>query len=159
MNQPLYNLTNQYLGLMDLSEDLPEDALNDTLEAIEGDIQDKATNIIAVIANLNTDALDAEIKRMQNMKRVITNRQTALKDYLRENMQRMDMKKITWPTGSVTLRKPLPIVVVDDADALPEKFNKVTVAPNKVLIKATLKAGEVVPGAHLEDGKPGILIK
>jgi len=159
MNQPLYNLTNQYLGLMDLSEDLPEDALNDTLEAIEGDIQDKATNIIAVIANLNTDALDAEIKRMQNMKRVITNRQTALKDYLRENMQRMDMKKITWPTGSVTLRKPLPIVVVDDADALPEKFNKVTVAPNKVLIKATLKAGEVVPGAHLEDGKPGIMIK
>jgi len=130
-----------------------------TLEGLDFEIQEKSVAIVHVIKNMDVSAIDEEVKRLQNLKRIIVNRQQRLKDYLRESMVGCGISKIEAPTMTITLRKPLPIVVVDDADALPEKFNKVTVAPNKVLIKATLKAGEVVPGAHLEDGKPGIMIK
>jgi len=76
VNNPLYNLTNQYLSLQDL--DLPEEVLVDSLEGLKGEIDIKAENIIHVLANMDTTAIDAEIKRLQSLKRSIVNRRDAL---------------------------------------------------------------------------------
>ena len=75
----LYALTGQYLALADAT-DLPEDALADTLEGLEGDIQVKAENLLAVVSNMGADvgAIDAEIKRLQARKKVIANRQQSI---------------------------------------------------------------------------------
>lgn len=155
----LYEIANQYQGLMSLADELPEDALADTLEAITDELEVKAENIIKVIANMDTAPLDAEIKRLQSMKSVITNRANNLKSYLRRNMEVCEIDKIEWPTGSITLRKPTQAVQVDNTDALPEKYRRITVSPDKAAIKADLRAGIEIPGCRMVDGQRGLLIK
>jgi len=157
VNNPLYNLTNQYLSLQDL--DLPEEVLVDSLEGLKGEIDIKAENIIHVLANMDTTAIDAEIKRLQSLKRSIVNRRDALNEYLRFNMMVCDISNIKWDTGSVTLCKATQVVSIDDEDAIPARFNKVTTAPNKADIKAALKAGDDVPGCSLIDAKQRLWIK
>ena len=44
----LYQITGQYLALQDLSMDVPEEQLRDTLDLITGDFKTKATNVALV---------------------------------------------------------------------------------------------------------------
>lgn len=155
----LYEIANQYQGLMLLADDLPEDALNDTLEGITDELEIKAENIIKVIANMDTSPLDTEIKRLQSMKSVITNRKESLKSYLRRNMIACEIDKIEWPTGSITLRKATQAVQVDDVEALPDNLTRTTKSADKAAIKAALKSGTEIPGCRLVYGKRGLLIK
>ena len=62
----LYNLTNDYMNLLELAEDpdIDEQAFMDTLEGIEGALEDKAEGYAKVIRTLEGDAAacDAEGK-------------------------------------------------------------------------------------------------
>jgi len=153
----LYTLTGQYLALQDL--DMPDEDLADSLEAITGEIDLKAESISHVLANLDTSPIDTEIKRLQNMKRVYTNRAAALKSYLRDNMMARDINKITWDTGSITLRKATEAVEVDDTAALPADYQRKTITADKAAIKRDLKAGKEIPGCRIVEGQRGLLIK
>ncbi len=153
----LYTLTGQYLALQNMDME-PED-IADTLEAIEGEIEIKGKNICYVMANMDTQALDSEIKRLQAMKKAIVNRKESLKNYLRDSMLATDITKIEWDTGSITLRKPVQSVHIDDIDAIPTQYQRITVAADKTAIKAALKAGESLRGCSLVSGKPGLMLK
>jgi len=115
----LYKLTDQYKELE--SSDFDAQAIKDTLESIECDIKDKAQNIACVNANWQGQiaAIDEQVKRLQAMKKVITNKQNSIKDYLRSNMERLGMKKIECDLFSITLKKPVDVVVIDDDQEVP----------------------------------------
>lgn len=157
----LYELTEQYQELMDICEETGLEFVADTIEAITGEFNEKATNIGFVNKNLsaNIEMLDNEIKNLQARKKAMQNNQERLKDYLRENMQATGITKIQCPLFNITLRNPVKAVQVDDASLLPDKCVKLTVSPDKTVIKAMIKAGEDVPGAHLVDGKSAVIIK
>ena len=161
----LYELKNQYLALSELvgDPDMPEDALTDSLEGLEGEIELKAEALLQVVAGLegDTGAIDHEIKRLQARKAVITNRARSLKDYLKTNMEQGNINKISCPLFQITLSKPRPMVAVVDSDAIPDKYIKTTVvkAPMKKEILAALKAGEDVPGCLLGESARGLLVK
>ena len=55
------------------------------------------------------------------------------------------------PTVILSLRKSEP-TVIDDAEKIPDSYltKTLTVSPDKAAIKAAIKAGTEVPGAHLE---------
>lgn len=157
----LFEIVGQYKGLMLLADDLPEDALRDTLESITDDLDTKTKHITYVIKNFDTTAIDNEITRLQAMKKAITNRKQHLKDYLRDGMTLGGISKIEWDTGGVTLTKARPVAVITEADLLPPEYVKttITVAPIKADILKDLKAGVTIPGACLGKSKQGILIK
>ena len=71
------------------------------------------------------------------------------------------IQKIECPLFTITLKKPAPMVVIDDESALPEKYIRtvVTKSPFKDDIMKALKAGKDVPGAHLGETQPGLMIK
>ena len=50
----LYDMTGQYLALAELADDpnMPEDALTDSLEGIEGEIEVKAQALLQVVAGM-----------------------------------------------------------------------------------------------------------
>ena len=156
----LYELTDSYLAVQDL--DVPAEAIADTLEALEGDIEDKAERLLAVVTNMGSDvdAIDAEIKRLQARKRAITNRQDSLRDYLRHNMQASGIHKISCPLFTITLTKPRPVAIVDDESLLPDRLVQVvtTRKVNKQKLLAELKKGPV-DGASLGESQPGLLIR
>lgn len=155
----LYKLTGQWAELQ--SMDFDPAVIKDTLESIKGEIKEKAQNIAFVNANMSAriDAIDGEIKRLQAMKKTEQNKQEALKDYLRTNMENMGVKKIECDLFTITLRKPVDVVSIDNPDDIPRDYYKVVESIDKTLIKQALKDGHDVKGASLVAGKAGLLIK
>lgn len=164
----LRELTEDLRGIHELAldPDVPAESLNDTIEGLEGMFNDKAVRVAHVIANQDSDvaAIDAEIKRLQQRKKVMTNARDRLKEYLRFNMEATGVTKISSDLFTITLAKPMDVVVVDDDSAVPDEYQRVAVAPDKALIKKALikkalKDGCEVPGCHLGKGNSSVRIK
>lgn len=160
----LYELTGNIKELESMVEsgDVPADQVRDTLELLEGDFNDKAKNIVMVIKNTNTEAIDAEIKRLQSMKKTIVNKKESLKDYLRENMQASGISKIESDIIKVTLKKPTKKLVITDEDLIPDEYISVETSLKvdaKALTAAIKEGATLIEGAHLEDSKAPIEIK
>jgi len=162
----LYTITEQFKELAALAETADEDlavALRDTMEGIEGEFQEKGKAIAMVALNIDGDleAIQSQIDRLTERKRVITNRRESLKEYLRTNMEASGITKITHPLFTITCGKGKPQVVIDDEKAIPDDYVnvKVTSAPDKAAIAKAIKEGIEVPGAHTEIGKSSISIK
>ena len=126
----LYDMTGQYLALAELADDpdMPEDALTDSLEGIEGDIEVKAQALLQVVAGMegDTGAIDKEINRLQDRKRVIQNRADRLRQYLFDNMVISGINKISCTLFQITLTKARPMVMVKEVALIPDKYIKTT---------------------------------
>lgn len=162
----LYTIAEQFKELAVLAETADEDlaiALRDTMEGIEGEFQEKGKAIAMITLNIDGDleAIQSQIDRLTERKRIINNRKESLKEYLRSNMDAAGITKITHPLFTITCGKGKPIVVIDDEKAIPDDFVnvKATSAPDKAAIAKALKDGQEVPGAHSEIGKSSISIK
>ncbi|WP_286761979.1 siphovirus Gp157 family protein, partial [Pseudomonas sp. UBA2047] len=144
----LYELTGQYRELGVLMQDADEDmaiAVRDTMGAIEAEFNDKALAVSRVILNMDGDieAVEAEIERLQERKRIMSNRKGQIIEYLRENMEAAEITKISCPLFTITLCKGRESVIVDDDKLLDEDLvnPKVTMVPDKRAIAERLKAG------------------
>lgn len=162
----LYKLTKQMRELEKLAEVDPDmqEAVTDTLEAVEGEFQEKAQAIATIFLNLDpdVDAIDQEIKRLQERKKLYVNQKARLIEYLRENMEGSGIKKIECPLFRITLAKGREVVVVDDEDEIPDDYMEiphVEAKPDKKKIMDQYRTGEPVPGTHLERNKSSIRIK
>jgi hypothetical protein len=166
MGISLYHMTEEYRqALQELSDaDLPEDVVRDTLEALGGELIKKGEAVAAFTLNLGAeiDAIKAVEKRISDRRKALEKRADNLREYLRTNMEKAGISEIKALDGSFTakLGKGRPSVVIDDEDALPgySEFVRWTMAPNKTAIADAIKAGQEVPGAHLET-KPSLTIK
>ena len=71
----IYELTKDWNAVYSMidDEEIDETAILDTLEAIEGDIENKADGYAMVMTNANSviKGIDEEIKRLQNRKKVM----------------------------------------------------------------------------------------
>ena len=152
----LYEMTEaaqQLYGLFE-SGDIPEEAVEDTLEGmgVEGKVEDYCH----VIYQLNADAdmYDKEIKRLQAKKKVAVNGVDRMKGTLETYMQARQTKKIAAGTFTLSFRKS-EAVVVTNQDALPEEYIKTEVKkfPDKTAIKAAIKSGQAVAGAELQENQ------
>jgi hypothetical protein len=157
----LHEMSKDYIGF--LESDMQGDQLTDCLDSIEDSFDKKANNIVKMVSSLSVDVdgIDKELKRLQAMKKTITNNQDRLKEYLRYNMEVTGISKIKHPLFSVTLGKPTVTAEIVDIDFLPDKFVSTDVvmkADKKSILKA-LKDGEDIPGAVLSTGKSRLLIK
>ncbi len=138
-------------------------AIHDTLDGLDGQIQAQAAEILNLAndADGSIAALDAEIKRLQERRRVAKDRADGLRQFLKDGMAASGISKIECPLFSITLAKPRDQVEIFDADALPDELVdvKTTFVPDKKAILEALKAGEDVPGARLVDGARNLIIK
>ncbi len=161
----LYKMTGQYLALAELADDpdMPEDALADSLEGIEGEIEVKAQALLQVVAGMegDTGAIDNEIKRLTARKKVIQNRAGRLRQYLFDNMVVSGINKISCTLFKITLKKSRPMVIVNDVSLIPRGFvtTTTTTTPLKKSILAALNKGEDVPGCALGKTKRALMVK
>lgn len=149
----LYEITREALELASLLE---TDELTPELEAAlhinQFQLQEKAANYAKVIANIqsDSDAIDAEIKRLKAMKETKDRAVNRLKEALREAMMVSGIDKIESPLFKLSLRRS-EAVEVDVVEALPNDFvtRKVVVTADKVSIKEAIKRGENITGARI----------
>lgn len=157
----LYEITPQLVELSNM--DASDEAVRDTLEAVQMEFNDKAVAIVKVAESLDADtsAIDAEIERLKARKQVIVNRKQQLRDYLLYNMEAAGIKKIDCPLFTVTLRQGVESVEIIDQSQIPNEYVTVEVVekPDKTAIKAAIKSGKEVTGAILKRGANSIQIK
>lgn len=163
----LYEISQQYADVQKLidSDDTGSmaDAIAETMQMIEGDFQDKAVNVVLFTQNIESDieAIDTEIKRLQDKKKAIQNKAEGMREYLRMNMAATGINKISCPLFSITLSTPQKQVEITNESMLPDDYVtvKTVIAPDKSKILADLKEGVNVAGAVLVDGTPRLTIK
>ena len=157
----LYQLTTDYEELLMMAEDpdIDEQAFLDTLEGIDGAIEDKADNYARVIRTLEADAAacDAEAKRLRNKKQTIENNIKRMKAALQYSMQVTGNVKFKTALFSFGIRKNPPSVVIDTANVrdFPDAYI-IESEPilDKKALKDALKAGEDLTGlCHLEQSE------
>jgi len=151
----LYQIENEYLQLSEMlieSEGELTPELEQALEINGNNLKNKAVNYGYVIKQMegNVDLIDAEIKRLQAMKKSRVNAAELLKETIKTAMLMYDLNTIEIPTLKLSFRKSESIEIINEAQ-LTEQFTttKTTVTPNKVAIKEAIKNGEVVEGAVL----------
>ena len=158
----LHELTGQFLELAS-NEDLPADAIRDTLEAMEGDIRSKAVSLAdwALDMDGNIEKIGAAIERLESKKKAIANRKASLIEYLRNNMEAAGITKIQCDLFTITLVAGRESVAISDESAIPDEFMKVKtdISPDKTAIAKALKEGQEIAGASLQRGQSSIRIK
>lgn len=156
----LYDLGDAFNGVMDMALDETMDltVLEECLQSIEADITVKCENGIGLIRSLENlrDGMKTEAQRLTERQRVIDNRIRSIKVWYQRNLDAMGKTKVTTTLGTMAVQNNPPALKVTDAYKIPAKYFDVIPEHcelNKDAVKTALKAGEAVPGAHLEQGR------
>ena len=156
----LYELATDFLTFMEAieNEEVPEEAIADTLESITLDIEDKADNIACLLKNLEADitAIKAEETRLAERRRAKEKSYDRIKEYLAENLQRVGIDKMETVRNKITFRKSESVEIGDEIAFIEWAENKrddllTYSAPkvNRIALKRVLKGGEEIPGTSI----------
>ena len=150
----LYEITGDYLKLLDMAEELDEEVFRDTLEGIEGELEIKADGYAKVIAELENreDGLDREIKRLSDRKKAIGTNIARIKGNLEAAMIATGKKKFKTDLFSFGIQKNPPKLVLDKGieDIPMDYYIFQDPVADKGKIKEELKNGAEFDFAHLE---------
>ena len=121
------------------------------LSQLEMEKEQKIDNCVLYIKSLDYEesALKEEIKRLKERLDSKTKRKESLKEYVSAVLNGQKRETAQYKLSYRNSQS----VEVSDVSKIPKQFVKIKteVAPDKVAIKAALKAGEAVDGAQLVD--------
>lgn len=154
----LFDLTTDLLNLYEMATepDLDAEVLQDTIDAVEGEIEIKADGYAKVIRQMDGDiaTLKAEIDRLSNRKKSIENSKDRIKKSLETAMMATGKTKFKTELFSFGIQKnPASLKFTDDFDMaeLDDKYIKYADPEvNKQAVKDALKNGEKIAGCYLE---------
>ena len=151
----LYDLAGQYRKLAErlANLDLDAETVADTIEAsgLTDEIQQKAQGVLMVAKTTEqyVPAIEAEIARLQALKKRHERIANGLRDYLKLNMETAQIQRIECPLFDISIRtNPAAVEVFDEAQ-VPKEMLRVAYSVDKTAIKAELKAGREVAGCRL----------
>lgn len=145
----IYELTTEWQNVFEmlLDPEIPEDAVFDTIEMIEVDMDTKADNYAKLIKSMDGDvgAIDQEIKRLQERKATITNRKTQLKVNLEYMMRATGRTKFKTALFSFGIQKNggVPPLMLAPDIPIPAEYLKPG-DPDTAKIRQALENGEAL---------------
>lgn len=153
----LYDLAEVYAALQDMLYDpeVDEHALQDTMEAVWGEIEDKADGYAKIIMGMKADieVLREEEVRLAERRRHLETRSRYLKDTLEANMRAVGKTKFKTSLFSFNIQKNgglQPLVIDGLIDDIPGKYLiPQPPVPNNEAIRSLL-AEKQVDWAHLD---------
>ena len=157
----LYELTEDYMRLLDMAED-PDcdlDVFKDTLESLDYEIEEKADGYAKVIQELlnRVSFLDSEIDRLTDRKKCIKGNIDTMKRSLENAMNITGKRKFKTDLFSFNIQKNPASVVMDEQyiENIPDEY-LIEQEPkiNRAKIKEDIRAGKNLDGiAHLEQSE------
>ena len=121
----LYELTGAYADLQQKIEDGADpEALADTMEAIEGAIEEKVEAIYQLRQNLQAeiDAYKAEEKRLADKRKALESRMEWLKEYVERELAAAGIDKVKTRIGTVGFRNAPPSINILDISRIPKDY-------------------------------------
>lgn len=156
----LYEITGAYIDLQNQIEagDIPEEAIVDTLEAVEGMFEEKIDNTACVIKNLTAQAkaIKAEEEALSQRRKTLEGSCDRLKDYIRDAMSSAGKNKVETSRNSVRVGALSESVKVVDVEALKTRndvwrpYSYTASNVNKESVKKLLAAGEDIQGVEIK---------
>jgi uncharacterized protein YlxW (UPF0749 family) len=158
----LFELTEQYQKLLSMVDDECDiQAIQDTLEGIEGMIADKAESIAKLIKSIEADieAIQAEEKRLYDRRKALENRRNSIKEYLETQLISAGIDKVKGTLFTISIQNNPPSVNIQDDATVPEKYY-IPQPPklDKRALLDDLKAGAVYEGIEMIQTK-GVRIR
>lgn len=155
----LYQLTGERLALARRLEslNLDDETIADTLEGESSALEAKIADYGFVIRNRRSfsDEIEAEIERLQARLKAERSRVAKIEAWLLSNMQACGITEIECPVFKISVKQNPESVVVLNEQEIPAEYMRVpevktpTAQPDKILIKAALKAQIDIPGCRL----------
>lgn len=155
MKKSLYNIEEEYLKIANQLEDGELSQELETALAInERELQGKAIAYAYVIKDSEdtVSVIDAEIKRLQGLKKTEQNKVTRLKETISNAMELYGITEIKTETLKLNFRRSEGVVgsndyLTDDLVTIVPEQRK----PNLVAIKAAIKEGIEIEGYSIEE--------
>lgn len=158
----LYELTGEYLQLCDMLSDEEENnqVILDTLEAIDGELEDKADNYAKLVKNLEADAkaIKTEIERLTQRKQSLEKRADMIKQTLENSMRATGKTKFKTLLFSFNISKnggKAPLLLTGE---VPEEYRKPG-EPDSQRIREALETGEKLNFAAIGERGESLRIK
>ena len=153
----LYEIAETYLrALEDLAdiEDLPEQAITDTLEGLQGEFEVKAINVAGYIRNIEAEASAVEQARkgMERRQRALSGTRTGCANTSKPRSSVPAWAKLKNHYLTLRIQNNPPSVVVDDEKSIPDEYKRTETVTTllRAEIARALKADQEVPGSHLQ---------
>lgn len=162
----LYQISEEFLQLLAMAEEgeLDEEILQDTLEAMEGEYEDKLDSYAIVIKDLESDIakIDGEMSRLKETKTRISNNIDRMKRAVFSSMVATDHREVkgehfTWKIQKNGGRRP--IAITCPVSEIPQKYLRVKYELDNEYIRLLLEDGQELPFAHLEERGESLRLK
>lgn len=159
----LYELTGDYLSLLEWLEDeenLEDAVVKDTLEGIEGAIEDKAENYAKIIKELTAEAkkFEEEKNRLEERQKALENRAMLLKKNLYNSMKLTGKTKFKTKLFSFGIQKNGGLQPIEiDAANVPDEYMKKD--PDNAKIRTALKEGKELPFVTVKEYGDHLVIR
>jgi len=152
----LHELNEKIRSLYDIA-DCDDEALQDTLESLECEFDDKVQYLVKKVleCETNADICKQEADRIAKRKQAYENRAKRIKEYLQYEMTLANKPKLNYPLFTVYMQNNPPKVVVADESLIPSDYwiEKVEKQLDKKSILELLKSRNEIPGCSLEQGQ------
>lgn len=162
-NLKLYEITNGFMSLNN-NEELTEEEKNEIGVQLTEALKTKSNNIVGYYQEEKVllEGIDAEIKRLQDYKKAVTNRIDRYKEYVKENMQVLGIDKIETELGTISIAKsPISVEIIDE-DKIPAEYKTIvqTIKVDKKAIADNFKStGELIEGVRINTENKSLRIK
>ena len=156
----LYEVTGNILALQEMLESPidDEDILKDTLEAVQGEYEQKIESYCKVIKNIDADiqAIKTEVTRLNEKKKVLENNIDRLKKAMFDSMKATNTTTIKTGVFNVAIQRnggKLPVIVDVETAYLPKDLVKVTESPDLEAIAKLIDSGNTQYAHYGERGE------
>ena len=159
----LYELTGSYLAVQNMlcDEDVDEQMILDTLESIEGELEDKADNYAKIIKELDSmvKARKEEAKRLTNSAKTLENKIEFLKWNLFNTMKATGKTKFATDLFSFSIAKNGGKQGLTIDGVVPAEYTKTVIENDTDKIRQALEEGTELSFARLEPRGESLRIK
>lgn len=153
----LYELTQSYQDILDLAESAEDNAhLIEALNVLEDELNTKFENIGKVIQSLDADveAINNEMKRLQEKKKAIDSNKQNLKNYVEYEMEKVGKDKIKTTLFNFNIQNnPPSLDVINDAYIPKEFYEEQQPKLNKRELLNAIKNGDVIKGVEIKQSR------
>ena len=150
----LYKLNQNYQELLNMlyQDDVDEQMVLDTLESIEGEIEDKADNYAYIIAEILNDANACKLEkdRLNKRQKTLENKASQLKQSLADIMKNTGKTNFKTQLHTFRIQKNggKRALIIDGE--VPEEYTKTIIENDTDKIRHALESGQELSFAHLE---------
>ena len=163
----LYELTADYMKLQSMLEDpdVDQQAVADTMEAMDFAIEEKAEGYVKVIRNMegSVAAIEQEQDRLNAKKKTLKAGIQRLKTNLQESMVTTGKRKIKTDLFQISIQKnggKAPVILdVKDTSELPDELVRIKEEPDMDAIRALIEKDGSCKYGHLGDRGESLRIR